>query len=126
MTNEQLEVMRAIQKLKAKKLPCALATVIKVKGSAYRKEGAKMLIDADGVTVGLISGGCLEADVAEIAKEVIKTKAPIIKTYHLDEDEVWGLGLGCPGTVHIYIEPIIYTTQNIEEVDECAKEIGAF
>ncbi|MEK4200156.1 XdhC family protein [Cytobacillus sp. FSL K6-0265] len=126
MMNEQLQVISAIQKCKAEKLPCALATVIKVKGSAYRKEGAKMLIDADGGTVGLISGGCLEADVAEVAKEVIKTKTPIIKTYHLDEEEVWGLGLGCPGTVYIYIEPLMYTPQNIEEVDECAKAIAAF
>ncbi|WP_103106279.1 XdhC family protein [Brevibacillus reuszeri] len=84
----------------------ALATVVKVKGSAYRREGAKMFIDDTGHYVGLISGGCLEADVAEVAKGVIRDNKAILKRYELDEDLVWGLGLGCPGTVDIFIEPI--------------------
>lgn len=123
MTNEQLQVISVIKEMKAKKLPAAVATVIKVKGSAYRKEGAKMLIDAEGGTVGLISGGCLEADVAEIAKSVIQTQEATIKTYHLDEEEVWGLGLGCPGTVHIYIEPLIYTNEEGNQCEEIATTV---
>lgn len=85
----------------------ALATVVKVKGSAYRREGAKMFIEETGQYVGLISGGCLEADVAEVAQTVIKEKRTCLKRYELDENLVWGLGLGCPGTVDIFIEPII-------------------
>ncbi|GIO08929.1 xanthine dehydrogenase [Brevibacillus reuszeri] len=84
----------------------ALATVVKVKGSAYRREGAKMFIDDTGHYIGLISGGCLEADVAEVAQGVIRDNKAILKRYELDEDLVWGLGLGCPGTVEIFIEPI--------------------
>ncbi|MFE1629123.1 XdhC family protein [Brevibacillus reuszeri] len=84
----------------------ALATVVKVKGSAYRREGAKMFIDDTGHYIGLISGGCLEADVAEVAQDVIRDYKAILKRYELDEDLVWGLGLGCPGTVEIFIEPI--------------------
>lgn len=84
----------------------ALATVIRVHGSAYRREGAKMLIDEDGEMVGMISGGCLEVDVAEEAKQVIVTGNPILKKYDMGEDLVWGLGLGCPGKVEIYIEPV--------------------
>ncbi|MDQ0163738.1 XdhC family protein [Aeribacillus alveayuensis] len=84
----------------------AIATVVRVKGSAYKREGAKMLIDESGNTTGLISGGCLEPDVAEAAKQVIENGKPVLRRYDMDEDLVWGLGLGCPGTVDIYIEKI--------------------
>ncbi|QRG65944.1 XdhC family protein [Brevibacillus choshinensis] len=83
-----------------------LATVVQIKGSAYRREGAKMFVDETGHHVGLISGGCLEADVAETARTVMEQNMPLIKRYELGEDLVWGLGLGCPGTVDIYLEPV--------------------
>lgn len=83
-----------------------VASVISVQGSAYRREGAKMVIDSDANHYGLISGGCLEADVAEEGKMVMNTGRPFLKRYVLDEDLVWGLGLGCPGTVEILLEPI--------------------
>lgn len=85
----------------------ALATVVGVKGSAYRREGAKMLIDEDGRITGVISGGCLEPDVAETAKQVMAEGTPVLKSYDMDEDTVWGLGLGCPGTVEVFIEPVL-------------------
>lgn len=65
-----------------------------------------MLITADGEQVCTISGGCLEQEVGEIAKRVIATGNPEIKAFDLDEDEVWGLGLGCGGSVDVYIEPL--------------------
>ncbi|MED4909352.1 XdhC family protein [Brevibacillus centrosporus] len=89
----------------------ALATVVQIKGSAYRREGAKMFIDETGHRVGLISGGCLEADVAETARAVMEQNKRMIKRYELGEDLVWGLGLGCPGTVDICIEPISAETE---------------
>lgn len=99
-------IFEAIERTRKSGLKSALATVVSVKGSAYRREGAKMLVDEAENIIGMISGGCLESDVAEEAKSVIKSGMPILKTYELDEDLVWGLGLGCPGTVKIYIEPI--------------------
>jgi xanthine dehydrogenase accessory factor len=89
----------------------ALATVVQIKGSAYRRVGAKMFIDETGNHVGLISGGCLETDVAEVARGVMEKNKPLIKRYELDEDLVWGLGLGCPGTVDIFIEPVLADTE---------------
>ena len=65
-----------------------------------------MLIDEDEVITGMISGGCLESDVAEVAKHVIRSGTPLLKLYDMDENLVWGLGLGCPGKVEIYIEPV--------------------
>ncbi|WP_134687270.1 XdhC family protein [Brevibacillus migulae] len=103
---ELREIVEAIQASQAVGKRSALATVVSVVGSAYRREGAKMWIDETGCTIGTISGGCLEADVAETALQVMETGKPMIKPYVMDEDLVWGLGLGCPGTVEIAIEPI--------------------
>ncbi|MGE7270540.1 XdhC family protein [Brevibacillus panacihumi] len=103
---EQMEIARAIEEASLAGLGGALATVIRVTGSAYRHPGAKMYIDSQGKSRGMISGGCLEADVTEIALNVMETAKPVRKEYVMDEDLVWGLGLGCPGTVEVYIEPL--------------------
>jgi xanthine dehydrogenase accessory factor len=87
--------------------PAALATVIRVEGSAYRRPGAKMAIADDGDSVGNISGGCLEGDVREVAREVIVSGRPQRRVYRSRSDEIraWDLGLGCDGEVEVYIEP---------------------
>jgi xanthine/CO dehydrogenase XdhC/CoxF family maturation factor len=103
---ENREIALAMEEAKRVGRKIALATVVRVKGSAYRREGAKMLIDEEGNTIGVISGGCLEPDVAEVAKQVMADGRPVLKRYDLDEDLVWGLGLGCPGTVDIWIEAV--------------------
>src|SRR5678815_4372764 len=86
----------------------ALATVVRVQGSAYRRPGARMLIADDVQTTGVLSGGCLEYDVSKRALEVLGTKIPKVITYDTtsDEDIVWGLGIGCSGIVQILIEPL--------------------
>lgn len=104
--SDNLAVYQAIQEAKISKKKAAIATVVKVFGSSYRKEGAKMFVDETNFQVGLISGGCLESDVAEVAKDVMIRGKPTMKFYDMSEDLVWGLGLGCPGKVQVYIEPI--------------------
>ncbi|RST72707.1 XdhC/CoxI family protein [Siminovitchia acidinfaciens] len=106
---ENEQIIQAIISTRKEGIKAALATVVRVHGSAYRREGAKMLIDEKENVIGMVSGGCLEADVAELAKQVISSGQPLLKTYDMDEDLVWGLGLGCPGTVDIYIEPVPLT-----------------
>lgn len=88
--------------------PCALATVIRVRGSAYRHEGAKMVVAADGRVVGNVSGGCLEADVREVALGVIRTGVAQRREYcgSVDEIQAWDLGVGCEGVVELLIEPV--------------------
>src|SRR5690606_3988829 len=85
----------------------ALATVVRVRGSAYRHEGAKMLVASDGSTTGNVSGGCLEADVREVGLRVIRTGEPELRTYcgGADEVEAWDLGVGCEGVVEVLVEP---------------------
>ncbi len=86
----------------------ALATVMNVRGSAYRRPGARMLMVA-GRTAGMISGGCLENDARERGLEVIATGKPMLVTYDstAPDDIVFGLGLGCNGIVQVLIEPLI-------------------
>lgn len=103
---EDGRIVRALQEAHKAGKRTALATVVRVVGSAYRPAGAKMLIDEDGKATGMISGGCLESDVVETARYAISEGISVVKGYHLDEDVVWGLGLGCPGTVEIFIEPV--------------------
>ena len=85
----------------------ALATVVRIEGSSYRRPGAKFLIEDDGQTLGGVSGGCLEADVRDIGLRVIQTGAPKLLHYDTGADDrtVWGLGLGCNGSVDIFVQP---------------------
>lgn len=84
----------------------ALATVVGVQGSAYRREGTRMLVLEDGAQVCMLSGGCLEAEVVEVALEVIRTGLPALTHYDLSEDATWGLGIGCGGSVDVRVERV--------------------
>lgn len=85
--------------------PLVLATVAQTLGSTYRKAGAQMLIAGDGRVAGLLSGGCLEADLMERAHDVLRTGEPA--TVHYDtrssDDVIWGIGLGCEGAMTILL-----------------------
>jgi xanthine dehydrogenase accessory factor len=93
---------------------CALATVVHVEGSSYRRPGARMLIAEDGIITGAISGGCLEGDAMRKALHVINEQAPALVTYDTmdDDDATIGIGLGCNGIIKILIEPIDYEVAN--------------
>ncbi len=86
--------------------PLVLATVVATEGSTYRKPGAQMLIAGDGSTMGLLSGGCLEADLGERARRVLATSVAEIVTYdaRTSDDPIWGLGLGCEGAMRILLK----------------------
>jgi xanthine dehydrogenase accessory factor len=106
MREEERQLLQAIEGAKASGRKAAVATVVRVVGSAYRREGTKMLIDADGGQVCMISGGCLEQEVGEIAKQVMESGQGVVHFFDLDEETVWGLGLGCGGAVDVFIEPL--------------------
>jgi xanthine dehydrogenase accessory factor len=86
----------------------ALATVVETRGSTYSKAGALMLIDENGIFQGMLSGGCLEGDLAIRAQIVIETGTPQLITYDLaeDNDELWGLGVGCDGLMKVLLQPL--------------------
>ena len=88
--------------------PAALATLVKIDGSSYRRPGARLLLLPDGTHTGSISGGCLEEDVMERARRVLASDQPELAVYDTtaENDLVWGVGLGCQGVVRIFIEHI--------------------
>ena len=106
MMNDFCRLLDRLEKDKAKIF--AMATIIRVDGSAYRREGAKMLIGEDGSYYGTISAGCLEEDLIHQSMHVMESFQPKIVKYDLrsEDDLSWGQGAGCDGDIEIYIEPI--------------------
>ena len=104
---ETAEVFGRLVRLPGDGKGAALATVVRIEGSAYRRPGAKLLVEADGRTVGSISGGCLESDVREVGLGVLRENAPRRRRYETgaDENAAWGLGLGCAGSVELFVQP---------------------
>ena len=84
-----------------------LATVYETLGSTYSKAGGQMLIDAAGNFCGMLSGGCLEGDLVERARRVMESGNAETASYELAaDDELWGLGVGCDGTMRILLQPL--------------------
>jgi xanthine dehydrogenase accessory factor len=106
--NELQSIVAAFDEASTRGERAAMATIISVEGSAYRRPGARMLITESGRTTGAISGGCLERDVSVRAAQVMKTRVAQIIEYDTrrSEDIVWGLGLGCRGVVRILLESL--------------------
>ena len=105
---ELQRLLLAYDRHRAQGQPCALATVVEVQGSAYRRPGARMLVAEDGQLTGAISGGCLEGDAQQRARQAIFRGLPALVTYDTrDEDDPrHGLGPGCQGVVRILLEPL--------------------
>src|SRR5881394_2525902 len=104
-TREVLDFLAALRRGEGAR--AALATVVRVRGSAYRHEGAKLAVSADGRSSSDLSGGCLEQDVREVALQVIRSGMPELRSYCSGADEIaaWDLGVGCEGRVDVYVEP---------------------
>jgi xanthine/CO dehydrogenase XdhC/CoxF family maturation factor len=100
--------------------PLVLATVIRTGGSTYAKPGAQMLIAADGEYAGLLSGGCLEGDLREHARDVARTGDARIVKYDLRSttDQLFGLGAGCEGAMDILLSRVSLAEhwQPLEEI----------
>jgi len=88
-----------------------LVTVYETAGSTYSKAGGHMIIDGEGNFCGMLSGGCLEGDLVERARDVINTGLAQTATYDLgSDDELWGLGVGCDGTMRVLLQPLLPQT----------------
>lgn len=106
--HEILAIIRAYHEASAAGKKTALATVVHVEGSSYRRPGARMLITEDAQLTGSISGGCLEGDAFRKALHVILSGKTMLVTYDTadDDDAKFGMGLGCQGVIQVLIEPL--------------------
>ena len=114
--SELQALLDAAERLRARDEAFALATVVSVRGSSYRRPGARLLVPADSPPIGLISGGCLEEEAARLAREALRLDAPVMVTvdHSAEGDELWGMGLGCRGVIELLAEP---TAMAVETLD---------
>ena len=115
--NEVRALVEAFDAANSRGERCALATVVSVEGSSYRRPGARMLVCEGGTSTGTISAGCLEGDAVEHAKRVIRAgEAKLVEydTASTSDEMAWGLGLGCNGVVRVLVEPLIPDSPYVE------------
>ncbi|MBS1597553.1 MAG: XdhC family protein [Bacteroidetes bacterium] len=107
-------IINAYDKIDRNSVKAALATVVNVEGSSYRRMGARMLVMDDGKWVGGISGGCLEGDALIKARTAIVRSVSTITTYDTREDDPYqiGVGLGCNGVIEVLFTPLDFNDKN--------------
>src|SRR5437660_9316551 len=105
---ETREVLDRLAQLARAGGRAALATVVRVRGSAYRHEGAKLLVARGSGTPGTVSGRVPEQEVREVALQVLRTGRPELRSYGsgAGEGAAWDLGVGCEGEVEVFVEPV--------------------
>ena len=108
VTREIRQIVAAYDTARANGTRALLATVVHVEGSSYRRPGARMLVDENGMMTGAISGGCLEGDALRKALLAINRMAPRLVVYDTtdEDDAVIGVQLGCAGVIQVLFEPV--------------------
>jgi len=100
------ELLPAIEKWRAEGKKVAVATVVRVVGTATRHEGAKMMVSEAGELAGSVSGGCVEGAVLEEALRVLRTGKPVLLQYGITADMLTDVGLSCGGTISVLVEQV--------------------
>src|SRR6056297_3926390 len=101
---------------------CAIAQVVRVEESSYRREGARMLVFESGVFEGGISGGCLEGDALKRSQIAILKQQPSIVTYDTSKENEIGVGLGCNGIIDVLISPISDNSATLNMLQKCVSD----
>ncbi|MEO7795909.1 MAG: XdhC family protein [Thermoanaerobaculia bacterium] len=102
------QILARVRALRAEGGRAVLATIVAVEGSAYRREGTRMLVEESGALTGVLSGGCLERDLGSKAAEVLASGVAALAVYDLraPDEILWGLGLGCGGKITVLLEKL--------------------
>ncbi|MDZ4798994.1 MAG: XdhC/CoxI family protein [Bryobacteraceae bacterium] len=102
-----MDIFDEIIRLRKLGQKCALATIVQVRGSIPSFESAKLLVREDGSMVGTVGGGCVEAEVWTVAREVIDTEKPRHLHFSLGQEAAYDNGLICGGQLDVFVEPVI-------------------
>ena len=104
------DIFQEIVRLRAEGIPAALATIVATRGSTPGRETMRLLVTEDGTFLGTVGGGCLEAEVYEAAREVIRDEQTRTLTFRLNEFDAPDSGLLCGGEVTVFVEPVTTPT----------------
>ncbi len=115
-------ILKLYKALKDSDEKCAIAQVVRVEESSYRREGARMLVFESGVFEGGISGGCLEGDALQRSQIAILKQEPSIVTYDTSKEKEIGVGLGCNGVIDVLISPISDESPLMAMLEKCTME----
>jgi xanthine dehydrogenase accessory factor len=100
------EILEDIERWRADGENVVVATVVATRRSAPRPIGASLAVSESGKMCGSVSGGCVESDVFENAREVLATGEPKLLTYGIEDDVAWGVGLPCGGEIDVFLERV--------------------
>src|SRR5688572_29018236 len=98
------ELLPAIRRWREAGEQVAIATVVRVVGTAPRREGAKLAVSESGEMAGSVSGGCVEGAVVEEALRVLRSGRPTLLQYGITADMITDVGLSCGGTISVFVE----------------------
>jgi xanthine/CO dehydrogenase XdhC/CoxF family maturation factor len=100
----EVDVLKEAERWRAEGEQVAIATVVATRRSAPRPVGAKLAVSASGKLFGSVSGGCVESDVAEHAREVLEQGEPRLVSYGIDDETAFAVGLPCGGEIDVFLE----------------------
>src|SRR6202790_1489079 len=102
-----MDVFDELLRLRNSGQKCALATIVQVRGSIPGFQSAKLLVREDGSMVGTIGGGCVEAEVWNVARDVMQSERPRHMNFSLGQDAAYDNGLICGGQLSVFVEPVV-------------------
>jgi xanthine dehydrogenase accessory factor len=99
------DVLAKAEEWRARGEEVALATVVAARRSAPRPLGSKLAVTRSGLLFGSVSGGCVEADVAERCRAILDGEQPTVVSYGIEDEQAWTVGLPCGGEIDVFVEP---------------------
>jgi xanthine/CO dehydrogenase XdhC/CoxF family maturation factor len=100
------EILEEVEQLRENGEKVVVATVVATRRSAPRPVGTSFAVSESGKMCGSVSGGCVESDVYENAREVMETGKPKLLSYGIADEEAWSVGLPCGGEIDVFVERV--------------------
>ena len=98
------EILDEVERWREQGEKVVVATVVATRRSAPRPVGTSLAVSESGKMCGSVSGGCVESDVYENAREVMETGTPKLLSYGIADEEAWSVGLPCGGEIDVFVE----------------------